>query len=355
VKAPSLIVLNGFLEDYNKHRSVAPSKSWGSTLSSIASVLSSPVLDKATKIENILQTWERLTDSFSKTYHQKDPKLTAAQWVDIMLDLGNTAYVFQLSSIKRSRSSAVLHAMRAYIYVALNESDEGKEAIKAKIAKLETELVTIAKTKSSIPQDAPDIKNRNKTADEDHNKTLRGLAFLNVNKTRDRIELASIFPKYDFPPEITQNSLPSFSQSNGITLNQNLPYILHEMYTTIYINKIDDPEKQTDDVTFISLEDYVKQRTQKFNYKYGLDLFPIAANDTSHTHLIGVKPFLSSTAGLASTMKLPISSPAAESEHKDSAQSHHPLPSNDSVVSKPDSAASSPVPPIPAASTPSLS
>jgi hypothetical protein len=358
VKTPSLIVLNGFLEDYSKQRSVAPSKSWGGKLTNAMSILSSSVNDKATKIENVLQTWERLSDSFAKTRHIKGDSVAAAQWVDIMLDLGNTAYIFQQSSSKRSRSSAALHAIRAYIYVTLNESSEGKEAIKAKIATLEAELRSIEKTKNDIPQDSSDIKHRRKLADEDHNNTLRSLAFLNVNKTRDKKELELIFPGYGFPPEVTRDSLPTFSQVNGINLNQNLPHILHENYTTLYINKIDDKENQKDDDTFISLEDYVKQRTQKFYFKYALDeasslvhevsCAPNTANTTS-------KSSLSSTAALAGTLSsTPPLPPSAVSAHKDPAQSHQPTPSNDAIVSDLlDSAASSSVTPPQASITPS--
>jgi hypothetical protein len=326
---PNIIVLNGFLDDYRKQRAVAPSKSVYASIASAASSFKSALTTKATNIENIHQTWERFSDSFAKNAHLDDDKEAAKQWVDTIIDLGDTAFIFQQASAKRSRSSAALHAARAFIFLTLKESAEGNEAIQARITKLEAELVSIKKSKNEIPADSADIKKRTTIADDDYHTALRSLAFLGVIKNNDKDSMAALFPGYDFPAPRSRDSLPTFSQINGIKLNQNLPYILHEDYTKIYLNKIDDKDKPNDEVAFITLEEYVKERTQRFNYKYALSS-ALVSTLSPPKHLNGTD--LSTTAKLAGTINLSKTSQVVEPEHKGSTQSHHPTPSNDAVV-----------------------
>ena len=329
---PNLIVLNDLLDEYRKQRAVAPAKSMLATLTSAASSFKSALTSKATNIEKIHQTWERFSDSFAKNAHIEDDHEAAQSWVDTIIDLGKTAFIFQQASVHRSRSSAALHAARAYIFSTLKLSAEGKEAIQVRVAKFEAELLSITKSKNEIPADSADIKKRTTLVDDDHAEALRALAFLGVIKANDKDSMAALFPGYDFPTPRSRDSLPTFSQINGIKLQQNLPYILHEDYTTIYLNKIDDKDKPNDDVAFIPLEDYVKERVQKFNYKYALDRI------LTHRHLNGFNK--SSTALLASTINL-TSPPVAEPEHKGSPKSNHTTPSNDKDVTlDPDFAAS---------------
>jgi hypothetical protein len=265
VKYPKEIILKHFLKDYLAIRA-NPSGLFESAKNSWASATG-----KNTSIDNLQSLEQGLNINYRLANNQPTPEEAAKKWVEQLIELGENAFILQRDSRIVSNSCRTLHASRSYVLLTLMASDEGTEAINNKITELNDALDIIQKTKDAIRQDAPDITSRTQICDNDYNKTLRNLAYLNVFKVTDKVQLSKHFPTLVFPPEINSNVLPTLSNKHKLQINQNIPYVLHKEYVIIYINNVDKPNSPYSE---LSLHAFEERTLQEFAEQNGL-VYPL--------------------------------------------------------------------------------
>jgi hypothetical protein len=230
LRNPNLIFMNFLLDEYRDNRIEQ-----ASTLTGIVSNIWNITTNRANNMTNMQLVCKDLSEDFAIAHELKDHRGKVSKWIEIILKLGEKAFIVQNVSNNVSNFCTTAHALRTYILTRLKAHPTSLAIVNSKIAELNVVLTDKEKAKAEIPDNAVERVRKVQIATDDCHDVIRKLAYLGEVSKRfwENKTIETIFPVLTYPPQASRNALAPNYLDN---LNPNIPFVLHDRYIYIYLD-----------------------------------------------------------------------------------------------------------------------
>lgn len=261
---PDIVVVNHIIDTYFRDRIQAGDETVAGWFKSAYSVIWAT--DK--KMSELNKSCDDMFQLLKQAREQKTPQKRAEFYVEIMLDLGDKAFKSQELSSANSAFSEALHAIRAFLYKELSETQIGRNAILEKIDKLRLDYNAQNEYRTNTANNNRDRDSEVAKATARRHEDLRQIAYLGKIEAELTDNMDLIFPGLKKPTAQSQAKKLRFYKK---TLDSSLPYVLHPAYETLYPNR-NVLERGASASEEISFADYEKACYAAFAIKHGEEL-----------------------------------------------------------------------------------